>query len=287
MAVSGNRVTFWFGCNMLRHAEMIRLSIMLLERAGYDVRAAGGPAYCCGTAHDHQPHGASNMAGRTVSRFNEAATNEGRGTVVTWCASCHMHMSDIMAPGNTVAFDITHISELLVASIDRLAPLLTVQVPRRVLLHRHLGFSTHVPINHRVTSVLSRIPGLELIEGPAHPGHMCSGLATVPGALKAVIGETWSAAIANRADTVCTIFHPCHREIAALDGRDNIRVRNWVQLVAEAMGIEASDAYVGWRNGGAPDIAAIERAEPSRYLALIEPELRAPPLPAASAGVAE
>ena len=270
---------------MLRHAEMIRLSIMLLERAGYDVRAAGGPAYCCGTAHDHQPHGASNMAGRTVSRFNEAAKKDGRGTVVTWCPSCHMHMSDIMAPGNTVWFDITHISELLVASIDRLAPLLTVPVPRRVLLHRHLGFSTHVPINDRVTSVLSRIPGLELIEGPAHPGHMCSGLATVPGALKAVIGETWSAAIANRADTVCTIFHPCHREIAALDGRDNIRVRNWVQLVAEAMGIEASDAYVGWRNGGAPDIAAIERAEPSRYLALIEPELRA--LPAASAGVAE
>lgn len=288
MAVSDNRVTFWFGCNMLRHAEMIRLSIMLLERTGYDVSAAGGPAYCCGTSHDHQPHGASNMAGRTVSRFNEAATKDGRGTVVTWCPSCHMHMSDIMAPGNTVAFDITHISELLVASIDRLAPLLTVPVSRRVLLHRHLGFSTHVPINDRVTSVLSRIQGLELIEGPAHPGHMCSGLATVPGALKAVIAETWSAAIANRADTVCTIFHPCHREIAALDGRDNIRVRNWVQLVAEAMGIEASDAYVGWRIGGAPDIAAIERAEPSRYQTLIEPELRKePPLSAASADAAE
>jgi Fe-S oxidoreductase len=288
MAVSDNRVTFWFGCNMLRHAEMIRLSIMLLERAGYDVSAAGGPAYCCGTGHDDQPHAASNMAGRTVSRFNEAATKHGRGTVVTWCPSCHMHMSDIMAPGNTAQFDITHISELLVASIDRLAPLLTVPVRRRVLLHRHLGFSTHVPINDRVAGVLSRIPGLELIEGPAHPGHMCSGLAAVPGALKAVIGETWSAAVANRADTVCTIFHPCHRELAALDGRDNIRVRNWVQLVAEAMGIEASDAYVGWRNGGAPDIAAIERAEPSRYQALIEPELRkAPPLPAVSADAAE
>ena len=62
MDVADDRVTFWFGCNMLRHAEMIRLSILLLERAGYDVSAAGGPAYCCGTAHDHQPHGASNMA---------------------------------------------------------------------------------------------------------------------------------------------------------------------------------------------------------------------------------
>ena len=228
------------------------------------------------------------MAGRTVSRFNEAVAKDGRGTVVTWCPSCHMHMSDIMAPGNTAAFDITHISELLVASIDRLVPLLIVPVPHRVLLHRHLGFATHVPINDRVTSVLSKIPGLELIEGPAHPGHMCSGIATVPGALKAVMGETWSAATANRADTVCTIFHPCHREFAALNGRDNIAVRNWVQLVAEAMGVEASDAYVGWRNGGAPDIAAIERAEPSRYQGLIEPELRkAPLLPGASAGPVE
>jgi hypothetical protein len=45
MAVNENRITFWFGCNMLRHAELIRLSVMLLERAGYDVEAAGGPAY--------------------------------------------------------------------------------------------------------------------------------------------------------------------------------------------------------------------------------------------------
>jgi Fe-S oxidoreductase len=62
MALDRGRVTFWFGCNMLRHAEMIRLSIMLLERVGYDVNAAGGPAYCCGTVHDHQQRAASNMA---------------------------------------------------------------------------------------------------------------------------------------------------------------------------------------------------------------------------------
>ena len=33
MALTGNRITFWFGCNMLRHAELIRLSMLLLERA--------------------------------------------------------------------------------------------------------------------------------------------------------------------------------------------------------------------------------------------------------------
>jgi Cysteine-rich domain len=289
MAVADDRVTFWFGCNMLRHAEMIRLSILLLERVGYDVSAAGGPAYCCGTAHDHQARAASNMASRTVARFNEAAEKEGRGKVVTWCPSCHMHMSDIMAPGNPVAFDVAHITEMLAGRADRLAPLLTTPVRRRVLLHRHMGFATHVAVNDQVASVLAHIPGLELIEGPAHPGHMCSALAPVAGALPMALNETWSAAVVQRADTVCTIFHPCHRELAAWDGNDGIGVRNWVQLVAEAMGIEASDAYMGWRKGGAPDIAAIERADPSKYQMLIETELRRPaaPPPAARVTVVE
>lgn len=279
MDVSADRVTFWFGCNMLRHAEMIRISIMLLERVGYDVSAAGGPAYCCGTAHDHQPRGASNMAARTVSRFNDAARKEGRDKVVTWCPSCHMHMSDIMSPGNPTEFEIAHVTELLADRAERLAPLLHVVVKRRVLLHRHLGFTTHVAVNDRVADLLSHIQGLELIEGPTHPGHMCSALAAVPGALAKAAAATWGAAEAAHCDTVATIFHSCHRELSALEGRAGMHVRNWVQLVAEAMGITASDAYLGWRTGGAPDLAAIEKADEAKYRSLVEPELRKrPPL---------
>jgi Fe-S oxidoreductase len=276
MALVPDRITFWFGCNMLRHAEMIRLSIMLLERVGYDVSAAGGPGYCCGTTLDHQPRAASNMAHRTVVRFNEAAEKEGRSTVVTWCPSCHMHMSDIMAPGNVTAFDVAHITELLAARADRLAPLLTVSLKRRVLLHRHAGFATHVRANDRVIDILRGIAGLELIDGPVSPGHMCSALAPVSGALATGVRATWTAAVACQCDTVCTIFHSCHRELSAMDGTDDVRVRNWVQLLAEAMGISVSDSYVAWRKGGVPDIAAIEKAGPSKYQALVEPELRKP-----------
>jgi Cysteine-rich domain len=277
MAVSDDRVTFWFGCNMLRHAEMIRLSVMLLERAGCDVNAVGGPAYCCGTAHDHEPRAASTMAARTVERFNEGATKDGRDKVVIWCPSCHMHMSDIMSPGNTTHFDITHVSEILSDRAAQLATVMTTPVRRRVLLHRHTGFATHVDVNGHVADILRRIPGLELVDGPAHPGHMCSSLVAIPGALAGAAQGTWSAAAAHGCDTVCTIFHPCHRELAPLDGKDNIRVRNWVHLVAESMGIDASDAYRDWRAGQAPDIAAIERAEEKRYRQLVEPELRGPP----------
>ena len=65
-------------------------------------------------------------------------------------------------------------------------------------------------------------------------------------------------------------------DTAPLEGRDGISVRNWIHLVAEAMGITAADAYLGWRNGGAPDVAAVERAGEALYQRLIEPELRKP-----------
>jgi Fe-S oxidoreductase len=189
-----------------------------------------------------------------------------------------MHMSDIMSPGNAASFEIAHITELLSERADRLAPLFKVPVKRRVLLHRHLGFGMHVAVNDRVAGLLARVEGLQLIEGPAHPGHMCSALAAVPGALAKAAQETWTAATASNCDTVATIFHSCHRELVALEGRENVVLRNWVQLVAEAMGIEGSDAYRGWRAGGAPDIAAIERAGEPLYHKLVEPELRKPPL---------
>lgn len=281
MAVSDKRITFWFGCNMLRHAEMIRLCVLLLEKAGYDVTAAGGPAYCCGTAHDHAPKAASTMASRTVARFNDAASQEGRGTVVTWCPSCHMHMHDIMAPGNPVQFDVAHVTEMLAGEGESLQAQFTVPVKRRVLLHRHHGMQTHVPVNDLVRTLLARIPGLEIVDGTPHGGHMCSSLAAVKGALATAMSETWQQAVDAKCDTVCTIFHSCHREFVALDGRDGLSVRNWVQIVAEAMGITSGDAYRDWRTGRAPDVAAIEKASEALYEKLIEPELRKPsPVPA-------
>jgi len=279
-AGSRQRLTFWFGCNMLRHAELIRLSVLLLEKAGFDVATVGGPAYCCGTAHDHQPKAASAMAHRTVERFNVLADRDARGTVVTWCPSCHMHMSDIMAPGAPTRFDTAHVCEILADASDRLAPLMTATVKRRVLLHRHSGFqSTHVAVNDRVESLLRRIEGLEVVVAAPLPGHMCSSLASAPGALRKAAEVTWSSASSAGCDTLATVFHSCHREFAAMDGKDGISVRNWLHLIAESMGLEVADAYLEWRKGKELDREAIERANPRHVEALVIPELKkAPPL---------
>ena len=278
MDVGAERVTFWFGCNMLRHAEMIRLSIMLLERVGYDVAAAGGPAYCCGTAHDHQPHGASNMAARTVARFNDAADKDGRGKVVTWCPSCHMHMADIMAPGNAAAFEIAHITELLADRAERLAPLLQTEVKRRVLLHRHAG-ACHARGRQR-----SRL-------GPAR-AHSRLAARAGPGASRAhvqcarrragrpVQGRPRDLG-GGRSPTAATRSAPSSTPATASWRRSRART-------ACASGTGCTSSPRPWGSKPATPISAGAPAErrtspPSRgrtrarYRTLVEPELRKPP----------
>jgi hypothetical protein len=58
-----------------------------------------------------------------------------------------MHMANIMAPGNAAQFEIAHVTELLADRADRLVLLFKMPVRRRALLHRHIGFATHIAVN--------------------------------------------------------------------------------------------------------------------------------------------
>jgi len=279
MAVTADaNVTFWYGCNMTRHGEIVRLVTQMLEAVGVAAAPAGGPGYCCGSPQESNARIAAGMAARTVEKFNAA----GRETVVTWCPSCHMNMDDFMAPVTEAAFETQHITQLLAARAERLRPLLIQPVAARVLLHAHHGFHGRVPVNTDVPMLLGMIPGLTVLDHPLRvPGHMCSAIAAVPGELARAHRETLAAIDEGGADTLVTVFHSCHRETVALERGRPIRVVNWIHLLAEAMGLPYTDDYKLWRNAadvrgivGADRIAA---AGDLAFERLVEPELRRPP----------
>ena len=285
MAVTMNpvpdRAVFWFGCNLVRHGEVIRSTARLLEAVGVEAETAGGPSHCCGATQEANARITEGMGKRTVQAFNET----GAPQVITWCPSCHMNMQDVMAPVTPTNFETQHVTEVLHARRDRLRPLLVRPVKARVLLHRHLGFQPRVPVNDLVADLLALIPGLELVEHPlAVPGHMCSSLGGVPGALAAAQQATLEALQATGADTLATIFHSCHRESVTLErGRPWLRVANWIHLLAESAGWEAEDGYKALRNAEDPRAAlgedGLAAAGEAAFERLMEPELRkAPPV---------
>lgn len=272
-----DRATFWYGCNMTRHGEIIRTAARLLQTLGIDVATAGGPGHCCGSPKDASARINEGMARRTIQAFNAT----GRDTVVTWCPSCHMNMQDSMAPVTPAQFETVHITQAVHARLETLRPLLRNPVPRRVLLHAHHGFDGRVPASRLVSDILSCIPGLHLVDHPLRvPGHMCSAIVAVPRALADAQRATLDAMAATGADTLCTIHHSCHRECVTLE-RHGVHVANWTHLLAESLGWPAEDGYKTVRNAGDPRAVIppdrLDAVGDVAFERLIEPELRKAP----------
>ena len=271
--------TFWYGCNMTRHSEIIRLSQRILEAVGVDAAPVGGPSACCGSPKESTPRIAEGMADRTMDRFNASGTPR----VITWCPSCHANLDDFMGQSKEQNFDSQHLCEAIHEHRDRLAPLLTQTVNARFFVDRHVGFNSRVPVNTLIPELLAMIPGASFADHAYRaPSYMCFGLAPIPGALADVQRATLAAMRETGADTLITIFHSCHREMIGLERDHGIRVVNWVHLLAEGMGLAYEDEYKAWRN--APDpIAAIgpERVAAAGEVAVrkyVEPELTRPRL---------
>lgn len=241
-------ITFWFGCNVLRHGDIIHGCLDILRALGFDPLPVGGPDYCCGTGKDANQTAAGGMATRTVGRFNALQ----RGRLVAWCPSCHTHMNDFMARTNDTQFAMTYLVDLIYANRDKLAPLLVHPVPLRVLVHKHIGFNDQVEVNRIVPELLHMIPGVEVIEDEyLAPGYMCSSLAGVRGALDDVHANSVRAAKATQADACVTIFHQCYRELCGLEAQGITQIYNYIHLISRSMGIAYEDEYKAWKKVGA------------------------------------
>lgn len=257
------KITFWYGCNVVRHGNIIRGAMALLEAVGFEVQPAGGAGYCCGTAKDANLRAADGMAKRTVEKFNA----HGNGQLVSWCPSCYRHMTSFMGEYTQPQFTLTNFVQALHARRDRLSSRLVHRVERKVMLHKHFGFY-EVDVNPLVADLIRLIPGIELVDPEfAAPGHMCSALSRVPQALRDVTRETCELATARDVDTVATVFHSCQRLLCGLEGTEPFRVVNYVNLLTESMGLDVQDDYKDWKLADSED-EVISRVGAERIAAM-------------------
>ena len=64
-----DRVVFWYGCNVLRHGDIIHSAIEVLRAVGIESSPVGGPSYCCGNSKDGNLRTSEGMSKRTVEKF--------------------------------------------------------------------------------------------------------------------------------------------------------------------------------------------------------------------------
>ncbi len=269
-----DKVTFWYGCNVVRHGDIIHSAIALLEAVGIEVTPAGGAGYCCGTAKDANLRAAEGMGKRTVEKFNA----HGTGQVVSWCPSCYRHMNAFMSEYTDAQFQLSNFAQMLHARRDVLVRKLTHRVERKVLLHKHFGFH-EVDVNPLVEDLLRLIPGVELVAtAVSAPGHMCSALSRVPASMQDATRAVCDAAVSANADTVATVFHSCQRLLCGLEGTEPFTVVNYVNLLTESMGLSSQDDYKQWKLAGS-EAAVIAKVGEQRIAAMGEKLFRESILP--------
>jgi hypothetical protein len=251
------KITFWYGCNVLRHGDIIHACLDVMRALGYEASPAGGPDFCCGSTKDANAVAADGMAQRTVDRLN----GRGNGRVVAWCPSCHLQSAEFHEKGYQPKYDMQYFMELLYEHRDDLKPLLKHPVPLRVFVHRHVGFNDLVPVNEMAPELLSMIPGVELVEDDFRaPGYMCAHLATVPGAMKLSVQQTEDRMRRSNADALVTLYHQCQRELVGLEAQGVTQVFNYMQLIARSMGLPYEDEYKAWKKAGPEAARAIDEA---------------------------
>ncbi len=246
-------VVFYAGCNVLSTPHIILNVMDLLGVLGVDFRVAGGTGYCCGVIHF--AGGELEAAGKvTANVFSKLAGYQPR-TVLTWCPTCEMYLGETMAGVQRPEFELQHVTDFMVAHLDILKERFSSPIPRRIGLHGHSG---HPHIAENVRRLLSAIPGLTTVDlqDGGELGYSCNvgGLLRVPSLQADVQTKAFQEARAAGVDEVVDLYHGCHRLL--WDGEAGLKVRNFTDLLVEAVGLPAhEDRFQRYR--GMPGIAQV------------------------------
>jgi heterodisulfide reductase subunit D len=253
-------VLFYTGCNVLRTPHIVLNVMDILDALGIDFDVVGGAAHCCGVYQFQEADLPTyeRMGHRTFQRFGQS----GASKVLTWCPTCTKNFGELEEPVEPASFDLGHVSEFLVANLEALKARFRPDQPRRrVVIHEHLGIGATVA---SIRSLLRAVPNLEVVDLPQDSGfsYACGGQAAKFKEREQAIHRALAeGAVALGADTIVTMYHSCHRALAGAEAVHPLKVVNFTDVIAEALGRGGHpDYYRLYKKGGAMDEAVAAAA---------------------------
>jgi len=248
-------VLFYTGCNVLRTPHIVLNVMDILDALELDFDVVGGTAHCCGVYQflEADLPTYERIGHRTFQRFGQS----GAARVLTWCPTCTKNFGELEKDVEAPSFDLGHVSEFLAANLEMLTARFKADQPkRRVVIHEHLGIGATV---ESIAMLLRAVPNLELIELPQDSGfsYACGGVAAKYKEREMAIHRGLAkAAVAAGADTIVTMYHSCHRAFAGAEAVYPIKVVNFTDVIAEALGRGGHpDYYSLYKKGGSMDEA--------------------------------
>ena len=247
-------VLFYTGCNVLRTPHIVLNVMDILDAMQLDFDVVGGTAHCCGVYQFQEADLPTyeRMGHRTFQRLGQSGTSK----VLTWCPTCTKNFDELEKDVEEPFFDLGHVSEFLAENLGALKARFIDQPKRRVVIHEHLGIGATVDSIRRL---LGAVPNLEIVELVQDSGfsYACGGQAAkFKDRERAIHRALAEGAVAAGADTIVTMYHSCHRALAGAEAAYPLRVVNFTDVIAEALGRGGHpDYYRLYKTGGAMDEA--------------------------------
>jgi len=229
-------VVFYTGCNALRTPQLLFNAMSVLEALEVNYEVLGGPASCCGIVAskwegDLQRGG--RVSEQTLRRFGEYKPTR----VLNWCPTCQTHLGDTLKGYREVKYDFDHITKYLIERKDELVARFTTPINMRVLVHTHRGMSQ---VGQDVLELMRAIPGLTVVDEAQESGYMCgsSGADRSPELKQQERAKTLDQAKRDDIDAVVSLYHACHRSLAADGHAHGFKVLSFTELLVRALGQE-------------------------------------------------
>ncbi|MEQ9639001.1 MAG: (Fe-S)-binding protein [Alphaproteobacteria bacterium] len=237
-------VVFYTGCNILKTPHIALLCLDILDRLGVSYEVKGGTSTCCGIFQFNA--GDAETSGRVAFNSIDQLASAGAAEVLSWCPSCQTQMSEITLPAfqrvrKASPFELTPFLVYLARNVDRLRPLMTHRVEKRVALNERPAVPAAMTA---AKTLLAAIPGLEFVELDVRRiGNMSNYLSVLPNFKTELRAEEFQAASAAGVTTLATVYHACHRELCHYDKDVSFEIVNFMELLGESMGLHSPDIY--------------------------------------------
>jgi Fe-S oxidoreductase len=248
-------VVFYTGCNVLRTPHMVFNVMDILDALGVEFEVMGGPGHCCGVYQFHE--GDLKAYERVAGNTYDAFAKVGAKRVLSWCPSCTKQFGEAYHDYAKPSFDFGHIAMFLVDELDRLRASFRTDLPRqRVAIHEHDGIAG---VSESVNALIAAIPNVEIVPVRQDRGfsYVCGGpAARHPEREREVHRLVAETAAEAGVDVLVTMYHACHRQLSGAEAHYPFAVKNFTDLLVEALGLEGRhDYYKQYKRGGEMDEA--------------------------------
>jgi Fe-S oxidoreductase len=267
-----------FGCAVQHTPHLMLEAARVFDVLGIDYAAVTGRQFCCGRPFQRMgkdEEAADRISSKSYERFVSYQPKQ----MVNWCGACQLQYLDVISQQADPAFEVVHVTRYLARLLKERGDAVPwkEEVPARVVLHTHGEFLPQQDVDSAsILEILDMIPGVEYV-GPIDPpsaGSPCQLTGpTAVSILNTLSTDEYRAAQTELedqarevgADTLVTPYHKCQMEWSKFSSR-RLAVREWMSLLAEALGVGVEDKFTTyWHLGNPEEIVEAARPEWSSW----------------------